>query len=76
MRDRFQMLVEKWPSPWVARTEVAKFSGGAICGKTISNMAHLGKKTPKAFRVGNKIVYEAEALVDFLRSISERGQPS
>lgn len=68
MADRFDQLAERWPSPFVARAEVKRFTGGLLAGKTLANLAAKGEEVPRAFRVGGKAAYEARDLVDFLRA--------
>lgn len=68
MKDVFSEMVMKWPSAVVARSEVAKFSGGLVASKSLANRASLGQSTPPAFRVGVKICYSAQDLAAWLRS--------
>lgn len=72
MKDRFEQLVERWPSAWVARTEVRRFSGGVIAGKTLANLASRGEAVPPSFRCGKKVCYSTQELADYLRG-RERG---
>lgn len=65
--DYFGQLVVKWPSAWVARKEVARFTGGVISGKTLANLASKGELVPDAIRVGNKVAYDVVELADWLR---------
>ena len=72
MQDQFEALVKRWPSAWVARSEVRRFSGGVIAGKTLANLASRGETVPPAFKVGKKVCYEAQELADYLRSRTGR----
>jgi len=68
MADRFDQLAERWPSPFVARAEVRRFTGGILSGKSLANMQAKGEAVPPAFRCGGKAVYEVAHLVEFLRA--------
>ena len=59
-------LVDRWPSPIVARAEVKKFSGGAITGRYLANLDSAGSGPPGAFRLGGKVVYETAGLAEWL----------
>ena len=37
MDDVYAQMVARWPSSIVARTEIKKFTGGAISPKTLAN---------------------------------------
>jgi hypothetical protein len=40
-RVNLSILLEKWPSPYVARSEVEKFSGGILKARTVANLEPL-----------------------------------
>lgn len=63
-------LAEHWPSPFVAREEIERFTGGIITTKYIANLDSLGKGPIGRFRCGRKVVYPVSALVEFLESRS------
>ncbi len=65
--DYFDQLAMKWPSAWVARKEVARFTGGVLSGKTLANLTSKGESVPVAIRVGNKVAYDVVELIDWLR---------
>ncbi len=71
MSDDFSLLAEKWPSSIVARTEVKKFTGGILSGKTLANLASKGEPVPRPIRVGRKVAYSAKELAQWL---SERSK--
>ena len=54
--NTFKTLAEKWPSAFVARQEVAHFSGGIINCKTIANLDCQGKGPAGRVRIGRKIL--------------------
>ena len=64
-------MAEKWPSAWVARTEIEKFSGGLISEKYIANLDSSGKGPEGRFRCGRKICYPVPSLIKFFLSRSE-----
>ncbi len=72
-QDQFQKLIDRWPSSMVARTEVNRFSGGILSGKTLANMASRGEAVPAALHIGRKVAYDARELADWLRMRSKGG---
>lgn len=72
-QNHFQKLVDHWPSSMVARTEVGRFSGGILSGKTLANMASRGEAVPAALRIGRKVAYDARELANWLQERSKGG---
>ena len=70
-RVDLSILLENWPSPYVARTEVEKFSGGILKARTLANLDSQGKGPRGRFRVGRKVAYPAASLVEFMQKQSE-----
>ncbi|HNQ85700.1 MAG TPA: hypothetical protein PKJ72_07275 [Deltaproteobacteria bacterium] len=69
-RVNLSILLEKWPSPYVARSEVEKFSGGILKARTVANLDSQGKGPKVRFRVGKKVVYTAISLIEFMQERS------
>lgn len=65
-------LAEKWPSPFVSREEVGRFSGGILHPRTMANLDCLGKGPAGRVRVGRKVAYRVDDLVKWLEERSER----
>lgn len=65
-------MAEKWGAPYVARTEVKKFSGGLIAVGTLANADCRGEGPEGAFRMGRKVAYQVESLVKWLESRSSK----
>lgn len=63
----FSQLSEKWPSPLVARSEVKRFSGGLLNGRTLANLDCQGRGPRGKVVVGRRVAYTVESLVEFLR---------
>jgi hypothetical protein len=61
-------LIHKWPSAYVARSEVARFTGGIIQPGTVANLDSIGKGPKGRIRLGRKIAYEVHAFVRWLES--------
>lgn len=61
-----RQLSEKWPSTFVARSEISKFSGGLIAPGTAANNDSANRGIPGAFRVSRKIAYPVESAIDWL----------
>ena len=53
--------------PMISRDHVEKLLGGVISSKTLANLDSLGEG-PKRMRVGRKVVYLTEDLLDWLES--------
>jgi hypothetical protein len=58
---------ESWPE-LIARGDIAKISGGAYSSRTMANLDCLGKGPKGAFRLGKKVLYPKQALLDWLLS--------
>lgn len=59
-------LADNWPSPFVARQELARFSGGILNPKTIANLDSKKRGPAGRIRIGRKIAYSVTSLIDFL----------
>ncbi len=64
-------MADKWPSAWVARTEVEKFSGGMIGEKYLANLDSAGKGPAGRIRCGRKVAYPVTEFVKWLEARSE-----
>jgi len=63
----FSLLIEKWPSAVVARSQVGQFSGGVLTPKYMANLDSIGVG-PERIRIGRKVVYPVHSLVKWLKS--------
>jgi len=63
----FQELKKSWPSPIVARHEVAKFSGGLLNPRTMANRDSLGTGVPGKITVGRRVAYLVDDLVEWMQ---------
>lgn len=66
----FSSLAQKWPSPYVARQEVERFTGGMISIKYLANLDCQGFGPKGRVRVGRKIAYPVDQFVSWLESRS------
>ena len=64
----FQQMAERWPSALVARTESARFSGGAISEKYLANLDSQGRGPKGRIRIGRKVCYPTAELARWLES--------
>ena len=62
----FSDLEQKWPSTIVSRQEVGRFSGGLLHPRTLANLDCLGLGPKGRIRVGRKICYTVESLIEFI----------
>ena len=64
----FKKLKENWGSPIVARTEIQRFTGGIVHGRTIANMDALGTGPKERIRIGRKVAYPVDSIIEWLQS--------
>jgi len=57
IRPNFSILAKCWPSPFVARQQIEKFSGGILNSKSMANLDSLGRGPRGRFKVGRKVAY-------------------
>lgn len=58
--------VDKWPSSFVARSQISKFTGGLIAPGTAANADSAGDGIRGAFRVGRQIAYPTTEVAEFI----------
>lgn len=61
----FREMEKRWPSNVVARSEVERFTGGAITSKYLANLDAQGLG-PERFRLGRKVVYPVRPFIAWL----------
>jgi hypothetical protein len=71
MRPDLSKLIQKWPSAYVARSQVSRFTGGLISPGTLANLDCKGLGPDGRVRVGKKVAYEVHALVRWLEERAE-----
>jgi hypothetical protein len=64
-------LVSAWSAPYVARKQVAKFSGGILHPRTMANLDSLGKGPRGRIRMGRAIAYPTGELVAWMQERTE-----
>jgi hypothetical protein len=57
---------ECWPSSFIARSEIPKFTGGVYSVGTFANKDSEGVGVEGAFRLGRQICYPVDSLCDWL----------
>ena len=62
----FESMIAKWPSSFVARSEVGKFSGGLLHPRTMANLDSLGEGPDGAVRLKKRVGYEVVPLVRWM----------
>ena len=67
MADIFDKMAEAWKAPVVTRTEVKRFSGGALAGKTLANLKSAGHQGPESIKFRGRVCYETQKLADWMR---------
>jgi len=71
VKNLLASMAEKWPSAWVARTEIEKFTGGMISDKYLANLDSAGKGPAGRIRCGRKVAYPVNEFVKWLEARSE-----
>ena len=59
-------LKQKWPSAFVARKDVARFTGGLISPGTVANADCVQKGPEGAIRVGKNVGYPIDSFIAWL----------
>ncbi len=70
MRADLSELKKRWPSSIVARTEIRTFSGGTLSEKYMANMDSQGEGPAGRIKIGKKVAYYVDSLVDWLEKRS------
>lgn len=63
-------LAERWTSPYVAREEIERFTGGLLTAKYLANLDSQGKGPRGRIRCGRKVAYPVKSLILFLEGRS------
>ena len=63
-------LADNWPSPYVAREEIDRFTGGLLTAKYCANLDSQGRGIRGRIRCGRKIGYPTRSVVEFMESRS------
>ncbi len=71
--DCFEAMKQNWPSPIVVRDQrhLDRFAGGLLNARTLANHDSLGTGPKGRVRVGRKVGYPVDSLIEWMR---ERGQ--
>jgi hypothetical protein len=66
-------LADNWPSPLVARDQkqLDKFSGGILNDRSLANADCLGTGPMRRVKVGRKVAYPVESLIEWMQSKME-----
>lgn len=65
-----QHLKNRWPSSIVARSQIREFTGGALGPGRIANLDSEGKGPHGRIRIGRKVCYHIDDLVEWLEQRS------
>lgn len=64
----FSSLKDSWKSSFVARDEVATFSGGILHPRTMANLDCKGEGPRGRIRMGRVVAYPVDDLVEWMES--------
>lgn len=71
MSKKLAVLKEAWPSGVITRSQVKEFSGGLISPRTLANMDSLGTGPARRFKIGKKVCYYVDDLIEWLEDLIE-----
>ena len=63
-------MADRWTCPYVARTQIGKFTGGLLSEKHLANLDYQGKGPAGRIRCGRKIAYPVKQLLAWLEERS------
>lgn len=66
IKKMLNQAAEKWSCPFIARTDVKKFTGGMISPNTLRNRDSQGTGPEEKFYLGKKVAYPIESLIKWL----------
>ena len=72
IKASLQALKKSWPSPFVAREQVGKFSGGTLNPRTLANHDSQNNGPKNRVRIGRKIAYPVDSLVEWMEQRSTK----
>jgi len=61
-------LATAWGSPFVERSQVAKFSGGILHSRTMANMDASGRGIEGRIKIGRKVAYPVKELIAWMEA--------
>jgi hypothetical protein len=64
----FKSLKKRWPSELISRHEIGRFSGGICNPRTMANLDSLGKGPQGKIRIGRKVAYPVDSLIEWLEA--------
>ena len=63
----FDKLAEDWPSPFVARSEIEKFTKGLYKARSMNTFDARGDGLKRRIILGNKIAYLKNDVINWLK---------
>jgi hypothetical protein len=69
----FEKLKEKWPSPFVSRDRIGEFTEGILKQTSMNTLDARGTGIQKRYRIGNRVFYETDSVVDWLKTRAKTG---
>ncbi|MDR0677059.1 MAG: hypothetical protein LBF57_00015 [Holosporaceae bacterium] len=71
--DSLDKLKEKWPSPFVSRDRIGEFTEGLFKQSSMNTLDARGTGIQKRYRIGNRVFYETDSVVDWLKARAKIG---
>lgn len=63
MKFDFKEFAKEWPSPFISRSEIEKFTGGALKKHTLATLDSSKKGISPRFRLNRNVFYRIEDVV-------------
>ena len=64
-------IFRNWRSPFITRDQLYEVTGGLIHPRTIRNLDSLGKGIKGKFKIGRKVAYPIEEVINYLENKME-----
>jgi hypothetical protein len=71
--DGLDKLKDKWPSPFVSRDRIGEFTDGILKQSSMNTMDARGDGICPRYRIGNRVFYETERVIDWLKARAKTG---
>lgn len=67
-----EKIAADWPSPFVARSEIEKFTKGLYKARSMNTLDGSGKGIKRKIKVGSKVSYLKQDIIDWIKERKRR----
>ncbi|MCI5183028.1 MAG: hypothetical protein D3921_11050 [Candidatus Electrothrix sp. AW1] len=61
-------FAENWTAPYVERSKLSEFSGGALNARTMANLDSKGQGIKKRINMGRKVLYPVKEVIAWMEA--------